>query len=103
MSSSMSLTNPQLRKLKALAQRLDPVLHLGKAGLTDAFLASIEQALNDHELIKIKFAAFKDERKSLTAEMAARTNSEVVWIIGHVAVLYRPQADPARRHIVLDA
>jgi len=51
-----------------LAQKLDPVLHLGKAGLTDAFLAGAEQALNDHELIKIKFAAFKEERKSLAAE-----------------------------------
>jgi RNA-binding protein len=98
----MSLSNPQLRKLKVLAQRLDPVLHLGKAGLTDAFLASIEQALNDHELIKIKFAAFKEERKSLAAEMATRTHSELVWIVGHVTVLYREQADPARRRVLLD-
>jgi RNA-binding protein len=98
----MSLSNPQLRKLKVLAQRLDPVLHLGKAGLTDAFLASVEQALNDHELIKVKFAAFKEERRSLGAEMAARTHSELVWIVGHVTVLYREQADPARRHVLLD-
>ena len=98
----MSLSNPQLRKLKMLAQQLDPVLHLGKAGLTDAFLASVEQALKDHELIKIKFAAFKEERKSLAAEMAARTRSELVWIVGHVTVLYREQADPDRRRILLD-
>jgi RNA-binding protein len=98
----MSLSNPQLRKLKVLAQKLDPVLHLGKAGLTDAFLASVEQALNDHELIKIKFAAFKEERKSLAAEMAARTQSELVWIVGHVTVLYREQANPARRRVSLD-
>ena len=98
----MSLSNPQLRKLKMLAQRLDPVLHLGKAGLTDAFLASVEQALKDHELIKIKFAAFKEERKSLAAEMAAHTRSELVGIVGHVTVLYREQADPARRRILLD-
>jgi hypothetical protein len=56
----------------------------------------------DHELIKIKFAAFKDERKSLAAEIAARTNSEVVWIVGHVAVLYRMQLDPNRRRVLLD-
>ncbi len=101
-SPHMSLSNPQLRKLKVLAQRLDPVLHLGKAGLTDAFLAGVEQALNDHELIKIKFAAFKEERKSLTVEMATRTHSELVWIVGHVAVLYREQADPARRRVLSD-
>ncbi len=98
----MTLSNPQIRKLKVLAQKLDPVLHLGKAGLTDGFLASVEQALNDHELIKIKFTAFKDERKTLAAEMAARTDSELVWIVGHVTVLYREQADPARRCVSLD-
>jgi RNA-binding protein len=98
----MSLSNPQIRKLKALAQRLQPILHVGKSGLTDAFLTSVDQALADHELIKIKFAAFKDERKSLAAEIAARTNSELVWVVGHVAVLYRMQPDPNRRRVLLE-
>ena len=98
----MSLSNPQIRKLKSLAQRLEPVVYIGKAGVTDELLASVEQALNDHELIKIKFTAFKEERKSLAAEMATRTHSELVWIVGHVTVLYREQADPARRRILLE-
>ena len=96
----MSLSNPQKRKLKALAQRLEPVVYVGKAGVTDELLASVEQALADHELIKIKFVAFKEEKESLTAAMAARTSSELVWIIGHVAVLYRAHADPAKRHVL---
>ena len=98
----MSLTNPQIRKLKALAQRLEPVVYVGKAGVTDELLASVDQALNDHELIKIKFTAFKEERKSLTAEMATRTNSGWTWIVGHVAVLYRAHSDPARRKVLAD-
>jgi RNA-binding protein len=98
----MSLSNPQIRKLKALAQRLEPILHVGKSGVTDALVASVDQALSDHQLIKIKFAAFKDERKSLAAEIAARTNSELVWVVGHVAVLYRMQSDTNRRRVLLD-
>jgi RNA-binding protein len=98
----MSLSNPHIRKLKALAQRLEPILHVGKSGVTEAFVASVDQALADHELIKIKFAAFKDERKSLAAEIAARTNSELVWVVGHVAVLYRMQPDPNRRRVLLE-
>ena len=98
----MSLTNPQIRKLKALAQRLEPVVYVGKAGVTDELLASVDQALNDHELIKIKFTAFKEERKSLTAEMATRTHSGWTWIVGHVAVLYRAHSDPARRKVLAD-
>ena len=90
----MTLSNPQIRQLKALAQRLEPVVYVGKAGVTDALLASVEQALNDHELIKIKFTAFKEQRKSLATEIAELTHSELVWIVGHVAVLYRAQPDP---------
>ncbi len=36
----MSLSNPQMRKLKALAQRLDPVVDVVKAGVTDELLAA---------------------------------------------------------------
>jgi len=97
----MSLSNPQIRKLKSLAQRLEPIVHVGKAGLTDSFLASVEEALDSHELIKIKFAAFKNEKESLATEIAARTHSELIWIVGHVAVLYRMQADPAKRRVLV--
>jgi RNA-binding protein len=98
----MSLSNKQISKLKSLAQRLEPVVYVGKAGVTDELLAAVEQALGDHELIKIKFTAFKKEKESLAAEIAARTTSELIWIVGHVAVLYRAQADPARRRVGLD-
>jgi len=90
----MPLSNPQMRKLKAPAQRLEPVVYVGKAGVTDELVASVEQALADHELIKVKFVAFKEEKDSLATTMAARTGSELVWIIGHVAVFYRAHADP---------
>ena len=98
----MSLSNKQIGRLKSLAQRLEPVVYVGKAGVTDELLAAVEQALDDHELIKVKFAAFKEQKESLAAEMATRTNSEPIWIVGHVAVLYRAQADPARRRVSPD-
>ena len=98
----MNLSNKQISKLKSLAQRLEPVVYVGKAGVTDELLAAVEQALGDHELIKVKFTAFKKEKEPLASEMAARTNSELVWIIGHVAVLYRAPADPARRRVLPD-
>jgi RNA-binding protein len=99
----MNLTSRQTSQLRSLAQRLDPILHLGKAGVTVAFIASVEQALNDHELIKIKFAAFKETKKPLAEEIVARTNSALVGIVGHVAVFYREQADPAKRRVPSEA
>jgi RNA-binding protein len=96
----MSLSNTEKRHLKSLAQRLEPLVHLGKAGMTDAFLAGMEEALANHELVKMKFAAFKEERHELAVQIAERTGSELVWIVGHVAVFYRQAPDPARRKIV---
>jgi len=88
------MTNVQRRELKAAAQRLDATVFLGKLGCTPAFLASVEVALQHRELIKVKFACFKDERETLAAEIASKTGSEVVTIVGHVAVLYRKKPEP---------
>lgn len=83
---------PRLRDLKAAAQRLEPCLKLGKAGVTDAFLAALGQALDDHELVKVKFEAFKEEKKVLAPAIAGRTASQLVQRVGNVAVFYRRRA-----------
>ena len=97
----IELTNRQLSQLKGLGQLLEPVLKVGHAGLSDGFIASLNQALNDHELVKVKFADFKEEKKTLSPEMAERTGSRLIMRVGNVAVLYRPNADPEKRKIKL--
>jgi RNA-binding protein len=81
--------SPRLRDLKAAAQRLEPCLKLGKAGVTDAFLAALGQALDHHQLVKVKFDAFKEEKKVLAPAIAQRTSSQLVQRVGNVAVYYR--------------
>jgi len=83
------LTNPEIRKLKAAAQRLKPIAKIGKSGLSAQFLKSIEAAFDSHELIKVKFDDFKDQRKTLAPELAQKTNSHLVTLLGNVVVLYR--------------
>lgn len=95
------LPNSVVSKLKSLAQRIDPVLALGKSGASDAFLKSLDEVLAQHELVKIKFAAFKDERKTLAPQLAEKTNSQLIWIVGHVAVFYRQQPDAAKRKVAV--
>jgi RNA-binding protein len=97
-----TLTNPQIRKLKALAQRMEPTAKVGKAGISEAFVKSIDQLLDLHELIKVRFDEFKEEKKALGAQLAESTNSTVVMQVGHVIVLYREQQDPARRKVRFD-
>ena len=94
-----TLGNPQIRKLKALGQRLDPMLKMGKAGLSDGFVKSVDEALTLHELIKVKFDDLKEQKKELSLQVATRTNSHLVMRVGHVVVLYRQNPDPAMQKI----
>lgn len=85
----MPLSNPEKRRLKAEAQHLESVLKVGKNGVSAAFLQSADAALTQHGLIKIKFTDFKEQKKTLAAEIAARSASEVIALVGNVAVFFR--------------
>ena len=65
------LTNTQKQYLRRMAQVLRPVVQIGKNGLTDQVHTTVDQELNTHELIKVKFVDFKDEKKELTEELVA--------------------------------
>ena len=85
------LTNSQIRKFKAAAQHLEPILKLGKAGLSDGFIRSVEEALAQHELVKIKFMEFKERKKELAPQLAGKTSSHLIMRVGNVMVLHRPR------------
>lgn len=95
------LNNKQISQLKGLGQLLEPVVRVGNAGLSDALIASLNKALDDHELVKVKFAALKDQKKLLSPQLAELTQSRLIMRVGNVAVLYRQNADPAKRKIPL--
>ena len=90
----MSLTTKQRQFLKGLAHHLSPVVMLGGNGLTEGVLAEIDNALNHHELIKVKIAGADREVKQLIIDAIVReTNAVNVQTIGHVLVLYRQSDD----------
>lgn len=89
------LGNPKIRELKARAQRMEPMLKVGKAGLSDAFLRSVDEALTQHELVKIKFAEFKEQKKELAPQLAEKTHSHLIMRVGNVVVIYRPKPSEA--------
>jgi RNA-binding protein len=93
------LTNPQIRKLKALAQRMDASLKVGKQGLSEAFIKSLDEELNRHELVKVKFAEFKEQKKELAPQLAAKSASHLVTLLGNVAVLFRRNPDPQKQRV----
>ncbi|NQU67531.1 MAG: YhbY family RNA-binding protein [Candidatus Marinimicrobia bacterium] len=87
--------------LKGLAHSLEPIVNIGKQGITPGFLVFTNHALDDHELIKIKFLDFKDQKKSLATEIAKQTDSMIVSIIGNNLILFRQNPDEENRKISL--
>ena len=83
------LSNAEKRALKAKAQSLEPVVKLGHAGLSDAFVRSMDAALTLHGLVKMKFSDFKDQKHELAPQIAEKTASTLVMQVGNVAVFFR--------------
>ena len=91
------LSEKQRRYLRGLAHPLNPVILLGKEGLTEAVAKETARALHDHELIKVRgMGGDRDARDAAFAALAQRTGSALVHRIGNVGVLYRPRADLKR-------
>jgi RNA-binding protein len=91
----VSLTNAQMRVLKAQAQRLKATLKVGKEGLSPQFLAALDDALKHRELVKVKFDDFKEQKKELAPQLAEKSGSRLVTRVGNVVVLFRPKpAEP---------
>ncbi|MDD3902399.1 MAG: YhbY family RNA-binding protein [Sphaerochaeta sp.] len=79
--------------LKAQAQEYKPVVMVGKGGVDARIITALNEALASHELVKVKFQAFKDEKRTLSEDLATQTGSELVSIIGFIATFYRESED----------
>jgi RNA-binding protein len=93
----------QKKFLKGLAHRLKPVVFIGQKGLSRNLISSINDALDTHELIKVKFVEFKEKQQKtgMAETIEAETDCRLVGLIGHTAILYRQHADPEKRKIKL--
>jgi RNA-binding protein len=90
----ITLTPSQRARLKAKAHALEPVVHIGQAGVSDNVIAELERSLTAHELIKVKLAgADRESRRDLTQVLSERTGAAVVQQVGRVLVLWRPCPD----------
>ncbi len=90
----ISLTPRERAHLKARAHALEPVVHVGKDGLTDTVAAEVERALKAHELIKVRIGGDdRDARVALCEAICARADAAEVQRVGKVLVLWRPKPD----------
>jgi len=90
----MQLSGKQARYLRGLGHHLKPVIMIGKEEVNAAVLAATEEALEAHELIKIKLQeGCLSDRKEVAAELAAATGAGIAQILGKIILLYRPSKE----------
>jgi RNA-binding protein len=95
------LSSKQRGYLSRLASKLDPVLMIGKEGVSAGVEDAFERELHFRELLKVRFTASKDERFDLASSLAEKYHAELVRVIGNTAVFYRKSSDPEHHSIVL--
>ena len=95
------LTSTERKYLRGLAHPLHPVVHVGRAGVTETVVSATQRALAEHELIKVKISAERDDRARMAAELEAGCDAELAGSVGTISILYRQHPDPERRRIAL--
>jgi RNA-binding protein len=96
------LSAKQRVRLSGIAQTRDCLVSLGRAGASPDLIERLSVLLEQHELVKLRFGDFKDSRRELAASLAQATGSELVRIVGNVAVFWRRNPDPEKRKIEVD-
>lgn len=82
---------------------MKPVVLIGQKGATDALSTAIDEALNNHELIKIKFIEFKEkqQKQEVLHWAEKKVGCQLVGLIGHMAIIFRQHEDVEKRKIRL--
>jgi RNA-binding protein len=92
---NMEISGKQKRFLRGLGHHLKPVIMIGKDEINQKVITATDEALELHELIKIKLQeGCLTDRKTVAAELSEQTGSAVAQILGHTFLLYRPAQEP---------
>ena len=89
----MPLSPRQIKYLRGLTHKLQPVVTVADKGLSDNVLAEIDRALDYHELVKIKLRNDRQTRATYIEEIAHRCAAEKIHAIGQVACFFRRNSE----------
>ncbi len=91
METGIKLTGKQKRFLRAMGSGIDPIVQVGKGGVTDNLIQQVDEALEARELIKLRVLNNAPaEVTGVAAEIATATGAVVAQTIGHIILFYRP-------------
>lgn len=90
----MTISSKERAQLRAEANKLAALVHVGKEGLTPTVFQTLDDALRTRELVKVQLGRQVETRaKDAANALALATHSDVVQVIGKTATLYRPNPD----------
>jgi RNA-binding protein len=94
---ALMASGPLRRKLRAAGHHLSPVVQVGKEGVSAAVVRQLEQALRDHELVKVKVGAESPEDRFEAAErLAADAGAHLAQVLGRTLLVYRKHPEKPR-------
>ena len=91
------INSKQRSKLRSLAHHIKPSVYIGKSGLTDGAFKSINESLDSHELIKVKFNNSKASKADLANSAEKKLSAFVVGSVGNTLIMFRPNEDHEQR------
>ncbi len=92
---SEKMSGREARALRGQGHHLRPAVFIGKEGLTEAVIKSLESALSSNELVKVKLLETTGvDRKRFAHELAAMVQAQVAQVLGKTVLLYRPAPEP---------
>ena len=91
----MSLTTEQKKRFRTQGHTLNPIVMVAGKGLSENVQLEVDRALEDHELIKVKFAVGdRDLKKQLIQELISIVEAELIQEVGNIALMYRASEEP---------
>ncbi|WP_378953167.1 ribosome assembly RNA-binding protein YhbY [Pelosinus sp. sgz500959] len=95
----ITLTGKQKSYLRSLGSTMNPIVQIGKTGVSEPLLDSAQEALVARELIKVKVLQnCVEEPKAVLADLANAVDAQLVQVIGRNGLLYKRNRDPEKKH-----
>ena len=80
-----------------MGHHLEAIVHVGIAGVTEGVCKALGQALADHELVKVKMQEIPGERKACALELAEKTQSALVQLLGKTALYFKAKPEESKK------
>ncbi len=90
----MKLTSKQRAFLRKQAHSLDPIVRIGKDGMSDNLVKSLQDAIESRELVKVKILQNSEvDKNEIAHELALKSDCQLVATIGRTLLYFKENKD----------